>query len=76
MMASSDTTYINFNPRSDERSDINVTMLVKIIAYFNPRSDERSDRPTTRPDKQYILFQSTLRRTERLLFCQITPTLL
>ena len=35
--------YRNFNPRSDERSDVAVTVWIKLFIYFNPRSDERSD---------------------------------
>ena len=34
---------INFNPRSDERSDISSYTHLIAILYFNPRSDERSD---------------------------------
>ena len=33
----------NFNPRSDERSDLFCNQADNDIPYFNPRSDERSD---------------------------------
>ena len=61
-------TVHNFNPRSDERSD-NFLRNIKIyLWHFNPRSDERSDLLTFQYQTTMImLFQSTLRRTERLV---------
>ena len=35
--------YMNFNPRSDERSDSFGLYSLPIRLHFNPRSDERSD---------------------------------
>ena len=35
--------FYNFNPRSDERSDIIYSYINNCFSYFNPRSDERSD---------------------------------
>ena len=43
----------NFNPRSDERSDISRYFAVDINIDFNPRSDERSD-------VKYTVYNDTL----------------
>ena len=78
---------INFNPRSDERSDCLSLFNIVTVWDFNPRSDERSDElalmhqeigqlisihaPTNGATQAplclsaCLLFQSTLRRTER-----------
>ena len=37
------TFQINFNPRSDKRSDTSILHTALDHCYFNPRSDERSD---------------------------------
>ena len=56
----------NFNPRSDERSDMGTICITWLMWYFNPRSDERSDLRPHPPWRRWCVFQSTLRRTERL----------
>ena len=58
-------SFINFNPRSDERSDCICLLLLNSHLDFNPRSDERSDYEIVTQTKDIPLFQSTLRRTER-----------
>ena len=55
-----------FNPRSGERSDQVVDLLLTIFDYFNPRSGERSDLTSSNAMNRRLIFQSTLRRTERL----------
>ena len=57
--------FYNFNPRSDERSDIIYSYINNCFSYFNPRSDERSDALYIQLSPDRRLFQSTLRRTER-----------
>ena len=55
----------NFNPRSHERSDVQLVSGLHFHLYFNPRSHERSDRTK---DDEYVIrkkFQSTLPREER-----------
>ena len=42
-MAIGKKSYINFNPRSHERSDYCSAYCSNDFAYFNPRSHERSD---------------------------------
>ena len=61
---------LNFNPRSDERSDLRMYQVHRESHYFNPRSDERSDCIQKVSGYKGIIFQSTLRRTERhFKFC-------
>ena len=57
----------DFNPRSDERSDYQHSRYNKLTRDFNPRSDERSDYSLVMVALEKCKFQSTLRRTERLL---------
>ena len=54
-----------FNPRSHERSDLNLFGAVLIFLYFNPRSHERSDKLFVAVKVWYPIFQSTLPREER-----------
>ena len=57
--------YLDFNPRSYERSDPSPSDGCDYIHYFNPRSYERSDiLVEVAPPKSYT-FQSTLLREER-----------
>ena len=55
----------HFNPRSHERSDLNLFGAVLIFLYFNPRSHERSDKLFVAVKVWYPIFQSTLPREER-----------
>ena len=36
--------FLNFNPRSHERSDVIIKFIRGFLEYFNPRSHERSDK--------------------------------
>ena len=54
-----------FNPRSGERSDLLLSNRKFKYGYFNPRSGERSDYYSNIIFDDSVLFQSTLRRTER-----------
>ena len=65
-----------FNPRSDKRSDCSLFLLSLSRCNFNPRSDERSDQIKDAKADKANLFQSTLRRTERLSLSYISTTIL
>ena len=63
--ASGRCAYMNFNPRSHERSDITGVSFMFQMYYFNPRSHERSDMEPAELMLIRYLFQSTLPREER-----------
>ena len=58
-------TFIDFNPRSHERSDVSDKLIMTQNLDFNPRSHERSDRAKRDPGRERAEFQSTLPREER-----------
>ena len=60
------TVHEHFNPRSRERSDQNESSRNYRAFDFNPRSRERSDVNLGAPVPQWLKFQSTLPRRERL----------
>ena len=59
------SNWVNFNPRSHERSDKCGGLSTWEILYFNPRSHERSDKWRICREVFETGFQSTLPREER-----------
>ena len=64
-------SYVNFNPRSHERSDLRTLMKHQHLRHFNPRSHERSDIFCSLVQLPFFNFNPrSHERSDILLFCR------